>query len=240
LVVASFMGVGVMCTLAMSEPANTVAAPASFREAVVEPFRAFFSSRGVRRALGVLAFMLLYKLGDSMATALSTPFYLDLGFTKTQIGTVAKVAALWSSIAGGTVGGLLMLKMGINRALWLFGVVQLASIFGFAALAHHGADMTWLFWVVSFEYLGVGLGTAAFVAFIASCTDKRYTATQLALLTSLTGIPRTFANASTGYLVELYGWTTFFVLCAALAVPGMLMLPWIAPWRGDGAGQESA
>lgn len=235
LVVAAFMGVGIATTLLMQEPETNVPPPASFREAVIEPFGAFFRSRGVKQALGVLAFMLLYKLGDSMATALSTPFYLDLGFTKTEIGTVAKVAALWSSIAGGFLGGALMLKIGINKALWLFGVVQLLSIFGFAALAEHGADMTWLFWVVSFEYLGVGLGTAAFVAFIARSTDKRYTATQLALLTSMTGIPRTFANASTGYLVDSYGYTAFFLLCAALAIPGMLMLPWIAPWNQSDA-----
>lgn len=233
LVVASFVGVGLITTLLMDEPTTSAPPPKTLAEAVVEPFRAFFSTNGTRRALGILAFMLLYKLGDSMATALLTPFYLDLGFTKSQIGTVAKVAALWASVGGGFAGGLLMLRIGINRALWLFGCVQIGSIVGLAALAVKGPDLSWLFWVVSFEYLGVGLGTAAFVAFIARCTDPRYTATQLALLTSLTGLPRTLAASTTGWMVEAWGYPTFYLVCTAIAVPGMAMLPWIAPWNED-------
>ncbi len=233
LVVASFMLVGVLGSIFMPEPKVALPPRANFDMAVVEPFRQFFRSRGTKGALTVLAFMLLYKLGDSMATALSTPFYLDVGFTKTQIGTVAKVAALWSSIAGGLLGGLLMLRTGINRALWIFGVVQITSILGFAGLALAGPRMEVLFAVVSFEYLGVGLGTAAFVAFIARNTDPRHTATQLALLTSLTGVPRTLAGATTGYIVEAAGYVTFFLLCFVVAIPGMLMLPWVAPWGDD-------
>ncbi len=233
LVVAAFMGVGLVGSLLMPEPAVALPPRASFQEAVAAPFRQFFESRGLKSALGVLAFMLLYKLGDSMATALSTPFYLDMGFTKTQIGTVAKVASLWSSIVGGLLGGLVMLRTGINRALWLFGLVQMVSILGFAGLAVVGADTRALFAVVSFEYLGVGLGTAAFVSFIARNTDPRHTATQLALLTSLTGIPRTLAGATTGYLVESLGYVAFFLLCFAVALPGMAMLPWVAPWGDD-------
>ncbi len=120
LVVAAFMAVGILTTLWMPEPAQQVAAPRSFKAAVVEPFREFFGRRGMGPALLLLAFLLTYKLGDSMATALSTPFYLDLGFTKTQIGTVAKVAALWSSVTGGLVGGVIMVKLGIHRSLWIF------------------------------------------------------------------------------------------------------------------------
>lgn len=230
--VAAFMLVGLLTTLWMPEP-QVQAPPRDLRSAVVEPFREFFTRNGPRSALMLLAFMLLYKLGDSMALALATPFYLDLGFTMTEVGTVAKSAALWSSVAGGFLGGALMLRIGIHRALWLFGVVQLVSILGFAALAEIGPDPRWLFAVVSFEYLGVGLGTAAFVAFIARSTDRRYTATQLALLTSLVGVPRTFANATTGFLVESVGYTAFFLLCAVIAVPGMLMLPLVAPWGPD-------
>ncbi len=239
LVVAAFMAVGIATTLWMPEPVEHVAAPKNFRQAVVEPFREFFGRKGLRSALLLLAFLLTYKLGDSMATALSTPFYLDLGFTKTQIGTVAKVAALWSSVVGGLLGGLFMLRVGIQRSLWLFGVVQLVSILGFAALAEIGADPTALFVVVSFEYLGVGLGTAAFVAFIARSTDVRYTATQLALLTSLAGVPRTFANATTGFLVEAIGYTSFFLFCTAMAVPGLILLFWVAPWGPDPEPLES-
>ncbi|MFT4976775.1 MAG: PAT family beta-lactamase induction signal transducer AmpG [Myxococcota bacterium] len=230
LVVAGFMGVGLLTTLWMPEPALDAPPPRDFQSAVVAPFRAFFE-RGVKPAVLILLFMLLYKLGDSMATALATPFYLDLGFSKTDLGTVVKAASLWSSIFGGLVGGLLMVRIGINRALWIFGVVQMLSILGFAALSEIGPERWWLFAVVSFEYLGVGLGTAAFVAFIARSTDRRYTAAQLALLTSLTGLPRTFASSASGYLIENLGYTSFFLLCFALALPGMLMLPLVAPWN---------
>ncbi|MCO4762418.1 MAG: AmpG family muropeptide MFS transporter [Myxococcales bacterium] len=233
LIVASFMLLGVATSLWMPEPAVNVPPPRDFKQAVIDPFHEFFSRNGVKSAMLILTFMLLYKVGDSMATALATPFYLDLGFTKTEIGSVAKVASLWASIGGGIAGGLLMLRIGINRALWLFGVVQVMSILGFAALAEIGHSIPWLFAVVSFEYLGVGLGTAAFVAFIARSADKRYTATQIALLTSLTGVPRTFANASTGWIIEQLGYTQFFLLCTVIALPGMVLLHWVAPWGAD-------
>lgn len=235
LIVSVFMGIGMATSWFMPEP--TVQAPPARRlwDIVVEPMLAFFRSRGVVSALGVLGFMLLYKLGDTMATALATPFYLDLGFSMTEVGTVVKAASLWSSIAGGTIGGVVMVWLGINRALWLFGLVQIASILGFAWLSEVGPHPGALFAVVSFEYLGVGLGTAAFVAFIARNTDPRYTAFQLALLTGLTGVPRTFAGATTGVLIETLGYTSFFLLCFVIAIPGMLMLPWVAPWSGPPA-----
>ncbi|MEE2901701.1 MAG: AmpG family muropeptide MFS transporter [Myxococcota bacterium] len=230
IVVAVFMLIGIATTWFMPEPTIAAPPPKSFKSAVVEPFREFFQRKDTKSAIGLLSFILLYKLGDNMATALATPFYLDLGFTKTEIGTVAKVAALWSSIAGGTLGGIVMIKIGINRSLWVFGFIQLITIFGFAALSEIGANRTWLFIVVSAEYLGVGLGTAAFVAFMAKSTDTRYTATQLALLTSLMGVPRTIANASTGFIIASTGYTTFFIICGILAIPGMVLLYWVAPW----------
>ncbi|HDY82540.1 MAG TPA: AmpG family muropeptide MFS transporter, partial [Halieaceae bacterium] len=165
------------------------------------------------------------------ATALATPFYLDMGFSKTQIGLVAKHAALWPAIFGGLLGGVVMIRLGINRALWIFGVVQVVSILGFAILASYGPVLWMLAAVISFEYLGVGMGTAAFTAFIARETSRTYAATQFALFTALAALPRTFANASTGIIVEQTGWVDFFLLCAVLAVPGMLLLVWVAPWR---------
>jgi PAT family beta-lactamase induction signal transducer AmpG len=186
----------------------------------------------------MLAFVLFYNLGVSMCTALATPFYLDMGFSMTQIGLVAKNAGLWLFVSGSLLGGLWMVKIGINKALWLFGVVQVVSIFGFAWLAsagHHAeitsVDLTSLAIVIGLEALGVGLGTAAFVAFIARATNPAYTATQFALFTSIAVVPRTFANAATGWLVEMMGWAGFFVLCAVLAVPGMLLLFKVAPWQ---------
>jgi PAT family beta-lactamase induction signal transducer AmpG len=203
----------------------------SFTTLIFEPFLDFWKRNGTSGLVLILAFMFCYKLGDNMATALSTPFYMDLGFTKSEIGSIVKAAALWSSIVGGILGGLFMLKIGINRSLWIFGGVQMLTILGFAALSEIGPDKTWLFIIVSSEYLGVGLGTAAFVAYIARSTSKAYTAAQLALLTSFAGLPRSFASASTGVLIESMGYTSFFLLCTVLAIPGMILLIWVAPWN---------
>lgn len=179
----------------------------------------------------MLGFLLLYKLGNNMATALATPFYLDMGFSLTEIGTVAKVASLWSTIAGTIIAGIVMLKISINRALWVFGVVQVVSILGFAWLSVVGNDSFVLFMVVSFEYLGVGMGTVALTAYLARETSIAFTATQFALFSSFVSIPRVFANASTGYLIEAIGYTQFFFLCTAIAIPGMLLLFKVAPWN---------
>ena len=237
IITALFMLPGIAMTLMVKEPHRAVA-PKTLREAVVEPFREFINRQGWRSALLILAFLLFYKLGDSLCTALATPFYLDMGFSKTDIGLIAKNAGLWPSVIGGMLGGLWMVKIGINRALWLFGVVQILAIFGFAWLASIGyhADIgaierTQLAVVIGLEALGVGLGTVAFVAFIARTTHPAYTATQFALFTSLMAMPRTFANAATGWLVEFMGWSGFFLLCAAMAIPGMLLLFKVAPWN---------
>jgi PAT family beta-lactamase induction signal transducer AmpG len=230
-VTAAFMAVGIVTSFVIREVSDDTLAPRTLREAVIEPFREFFARGGVATGLAILAFMFLYKLGDNMATALATPFYLDMGFSRTEIGSVAKIAALWSTVAGSIIGGAVMLKLSINRALWIFGVVQLVTILGFAWLSRVGDDPVVLFVVVSGEYLGVGLGTVALTAYIARETSRAFTATQFALFTSLIAVPRTFANASTGFLIEWLGYTEFFLLCTALAVPGMLMLIKAAPWN---------
>ena len=238
-ITALFMLPGIAMTLMVSEPQRSPEAPRTLVEAVALPFLEFFRRSGWQNALLILAFIFFYKLGDSMATALATPFYLDLGFTKTEIGVVAKNAGLWASIGGGMLGGLWMVKIGINRGLWLFGIVQMVSILGFAWLAHLGQpDIVMLGVVIALEALGVGLGTVAFVAFIARATDPRYTATQFALLTSLSAVPRTVVNASTGWIVAETGWFNFFLLCTLLALPGMALLLRVAPWR-DGATEKA-
>ena len=231
-VTALFMLPGLALTLVAREPPLVKGRPRTLREAVVEPFHEFVTRNGWRAALTVLLFIFLYKLGDSMATALATPFYLDMGFTMTDIGVIAKNAGLWASVIGGLLGGLWMVKMGINRGLWVFGVVQFVSILGFAWLAYvNRPDKLLLAGVIAFEALGVGLGTAAFVAYIARATDPRYTATQFALFTSLAAVPRTIVNATTGWIVERTGWFDFFILCTLLALPGMALLLRVAPWR---------
>ena len=229
-VTSAFVLVGIILTLSVSEPTSNHNQPATLRAAIIDPFDDFLSRQGVKQAFLILIFMLLYKLGDSMATALATPFYLDMGYSKTEIGFVAKNAALWPMIIGGIAGGILMLKIGINRALWLFGFVQIVSILGFALLARIGEGLWLLGLVIGFEYLGVGLGTAAFVAFIARTTNPAFAATQFALFTALTAVPRTIASATTGIIVESIGWENFFYLCTLIAVPGMILLIKVAPW----------
>jgi PAT family beta-lactamase induction signal transducer AmpG len=239
-ITALFVLPGMVMAAVVSEPKVAAGSPRTLREACVLPFREFIGRAGWRGALLVLGFLFLYKIGDSLATALSTPFYLDMGYTKTDIGLIAKHAGLWPAVIGGLIGGLWMVKVGINKALWMFGAVQLVTIFGFAWLAWLGpqveidAAARWaLAGVIAAEYLGVGLGTAAFTAFIARATHPAYTATQFALFTSLTAVPRTLVNASAGILVEQMGWVQFYFLCAAIAVPGMLLLFKVAPWHGD-------
>jgi len=231
IVTALFMLPGIAMTLLIAEPPIAPGAPRTLRRAVFDPFVEFVDRAGWGQAAAILAFIFLYKLGDSMATALATPFYLDMGFSKSEIGLIAKNAGLWPSVFGGLLGGLWMVKLGINRALWLFGAVQALSILGFAMLSQLPADRMALAGAIGFEALGVGLGTAAFTAFIARTTNPRYTATQFALFTSLAAVPRTLINATTGWIVEHIGWLDFYLLCTALALPGMVLLWWVAPWN---------
>jgi PAT family beta-lactamase induction signal transducer AmpG len=246
-ITAMFMLPGMAMALLVSEPEASKVRPKSLREAVTEPFHEFIGRSGWRAALLVLGFIFLYKLGDSMCTALATPFYLEMGFSKSEIGLVAKHAGLWPSVIGGLLGGLWMVRLGINRSLWVFGVVQMVAILGFAWLAWLGpqsaidsADLWRLALVIGLEAFGVGLGTAAFVAYIARACHPAYTATQFALFTSLAAVPRTFINAGTGWLVSRLGWFEFFLLCFALAVPGMLLLLRVAPWRGEALRADQA
>ena len=239
-ITAAFMIPGLAMTLLVREPLAAANAPRTLRDAVVEPFREFFGRHGVQSALLVLAFLFFYKLGDSLCTALATPFYLDMGYSKTEIGIIAKNAGLWPMVIGGILGGIWMLKLGINRALWLFGVAQIVTILGFVWLAWIGPGestpvrLATLALVIAGESVGAGLGTTAFVAFMARTTHPAYTATQLALFTSLMAVPRTFINATAGWLVEAMGWTSFFWMCFFLAIPGMLLLLKVAPWSENG------
>ncbi len=231
-VVGAFMLPGLVCTLLAPEPQVYGSPPKNMYEAIVLPFREFIARDGWRQALVIVGFVLLYKIGDSMATALATKFYLDIGFTTTQIGLAANATGLWASLAGGVVGGIWMVKIGINRALWVFGALQAVAILGFAWLAHVGPNQFLLAGVIGFEsFASLGLGAAALVAFISRSTDPRYTATQYALFSSLAAVPRTFINSSVGFIVAETGWFLFFIVCFLLAFPAMMMLPKIAPWN---------
>lgn len=224
------MLVGVVTTLLAREPVASQGTPRTLREAVVEPFVEYFRRP---EALWILAFILLYKIGDTMASAMTTPFYLDMGFSNTEIGAVVKLFGSWATILGGLAGGVIILRTGIQRSLWTFGILQAASTAGFAVLALLGPSLAGLAGVIAFENLSAGMGTAAFVAFMGSMTNKRFTATQFALLTSLMGVPRVLASAPTGYMAQHLGWEGFFILCTLIALPGLLILRRFSAW-GEG------
>ncbi|HHW7446961.1 AmpG family muropeptide MFS transporter [Pasteurella multocida] len=237
---ALFMIPGLILSLFLSKEPDVPQIDRSlpFYHTFALPFKEFFSRKGVASALGLIFFIFLYKFGDSLATSLQTKFILDMGFSKTDIGTVVKLNSLWASIISGMLGGILMLRIGINRSLWLFGFVQLITILGFVWMASYGKFNTIgsfeffvLTTVIIGEYIGVGLGTAAFVAFMARETNPLYTATQLAIFTSLSAIPSKIFSAFSGVLVADYGYYAFFWICFFAAIPGMLMLFKVAPWH---------
>ena len=228
MIMAGCMLIGVLTTLLAREPEITVDTPRSLKEAVFNPLIEYFSRQG---ALWILAFVVLYKIGDTMASAMTIPFYLDIGFSKTEIGAVVKLFGFWATVAGSLIGGVLMLRLGINRSLWIFGFLQAISTAGFAVLARIGYSIPGLSAVIAFENLSSGMGTVAYIAFMASITNKKFTATQYALLSSLMGIPRVLASAPTGFLAKNMGWENFFIACTLIAIPGMLILLKFAQWN---------
>jgi PAT family beta-lactamase induction signal transducer AmpG len=232
MVMGFFMFIGVIITILSPEPVIGIETPRTIKDAVINPFMEYFKRDG---ALWILAFVLLYKIGDNMANAMTAPFYLDIGFTKTQIGTVVKIFGIWAVIVGALVGGTIMIRLGINRSLWIFGVLQAISTACFAVLAQVGPSIPALSAVIAFENISTGMGSAAQLAFMASITDKRFTATQYALLSSLAGIPRVIASAPTGYMAKYMGWEAFFIMCALIAIPGLLLLIKFAPWNSGEA-----
>jgi PAT family beta-lactamase induction signal transducer AmpG len=235
IILAACLLPGILTTFLTPEPPMVHGRPRNFRESVVEPFLEYFSRRG---ALWMLAFILMYKLGDNIAAAMTTPFYLDIGFSKTEIGAMVKLFGFWAISAGGLIGGIMMLKLGIYRCLWIFGILQAVSTAGFAVLAQLGDYLPGLAGVVVFENFSAGMGTAAFMAFMASLANQKFTATQYALLTSLMRIPDVGISSLSGFMAGHMGWFWFFVFCALCAIPGLLMLFKFAPWRQQQAAAQ--
>ena len=223
-IMAIAMFAGVIATLLAPEPTSEHGKPKSLQEAVVAPFKEYFTRD---YAIIILVFVFLYKVGDTMAGQMTTPFYLDLGFTKSEIAAIVKIFGFPITIVGTFLGGVLVMRHGIYKCLLWFGVLQAISTAGFIWLAYTGHDIWVLTAVIAFENLSAGLGTAAYIGFIASLTDKRFTATQFALLTSFMGMPRVFAAAPTGYMVGAFGWSGFFLFCTVVALPGILLIIWL-------------
>jgi PAT family beta-lactamase induction signal transducer AmpG len=227
LVLCAMMGIGIITTLLVSEPETGVRPPQSLQETVVEPFREFFSRGG---AWWVLAFILLYKLGDNMAGAMNIPFILKMGFTKQEYFVIVKGVGMLALFGGAFLGGIVMIRLGIANSLWVFGILQAVSTAGFALLVVFGKNQILLSGIVAFEFLATGLGQAAYASYMAVQTNKRFTATQYAMMTSLMAIPGTVAASVTGYMAEYLGWVVFYILCSLVALPGLLLLLRIAPW----------
>lgn len=221
LLMAGIMVINTLLTFFAPDPENEAPPPPSWKKAVIDPFKEFFSRNA---AFTVLAFILLYKVGDAIASTQFTPFYLLTGFTKTEIAAVAKVFGFWATIIGGLIGGTFILKLGYYKSLWIFGVLQAVSTLGFAVLSHVGRDLGWLTAVIAFENLTSGMGTAAYAGFMAKMCNRQFTATQYALLSSLMGVPLVILGASSGWLATQMGWYGFFIFCTVLAIPGLLIL----------------
>ncbi len=199
---------------------DKIKAPKSLREAVVAPLKDFFVKPYV---WVILSFVLFFKLGDSMASALTTPFILKMGFSKTALAAVGKTFGMAATIAGGLLGGVYANRWGLFPALWVFGILQMVSTAFFPLLVYWPNEGV-LALVVAFENLASGMGTSAYVAYMASLTNRSYTATQYAILSSLIGVPRTLFSSFSGLIAGDGRWTLFFLICAALAIPGLCLL----------------
>ncbi len=225
LVMACVMAVGLLGTLFGPEPETPPSTPRTLADAVVKPF-AEFSARPSAWAL--LALIVLYKLGDAFAGTLTVAFLIKgPGFTPTEIGAVYKTLSLVTTIIGALAGGALLARIGLFRALLLFGVLQAVSNLAFMVLAEVGREMPVMIAAVGFENLAGGMGTAAFVALLMGLCDHRYTATQYALLSALAAVGRVFVGPAAGVLVDAFGWTRFFALTFFIALPGLVLLWWL-------------
>ncbi len=220
LIMAAGMLIGIVTSI-LAPKISPVDIPHSMKDAIILPFLQFFSRQG---AWIILIFILLYKIGDQMASDILNPFYLELGFTKSEIGLIAKVFGLGAMIGGGLLGGIILYKLKIYRALLLFGIFQGISTFAFSILAKIGLSFTMLAASVTLESFASGMGGAAYAAYIASLCDKRFTATQYALFSSLIGVSRVFFASSSGFFAQHLGWFSYFVFCTLLAIPGLLIL----------------
>ena len=233
-IMSMIMLYGVFITIIADEPQQNNA-PSNFTESVIGPFTEFFGRYvSTNRKtydrfkyltpILILSFILLYKIGDTMAHSLSTNFYLETGFTKTEIGSVVKFFGLFATLIGAFIGGLLSLKIGLYRSLIIFGIFQAIATLGFAVLASAGDFIYLLMIVVSLENLAAGMGYTAYLAFIANMTNRGFTATQFALMTALMSLPRTLFSSYSGFLVEILDWELYFIFCSLIAFPALIIL----------------
>jgi PAT family beta-lactamase induction signal transducer AmpG len=228
LIMAACMSVGLIASFFGPEPIVDAPSPKTLTEAIYKPLTEFFQRAG---AVEMLIFILIYKLDVAFAMALTTPFMLDLGFTKTDVGTVLKGVGIFATIGGTLLGGALLFKWGIKKSLWVFGIVQALSGFSFFMLARLGHNYPMMVTAICVENICSGLATAAFTAFMMNLCDKRFTATQYALLTSFMAITRIFVQTPSGYIVKGLGWEMYFIVSIIISVPGLLLLLRYDKWQ---------
>ncbi len=212
--------------LAPKSAADHARAPPSLREAVWEPFTGFLAKR---RALELLAFVVLYKLADNLGGALIRPFLVQTGFNDFDVGIATATIGLIATLVGTFLGGMLTTAMGLGHALWVFGALQILSNFGYVLIAEVGVHRPLMYGAMGFESLTTGMGTGAFSVLLLRMTQKQFSATQYALFSSLFALPRILAGPVTGVMVDAAGWSQFFWFTIAIGIPGLLMLQRFAP-----------
>jgi PAT family beta-lactamase induction signal transducer AmpG len=209
------------------EPDVQPVPPATLRDAVWLPLVGMFRRP---RALEILAFVLLYKLGDQLTQSLTRPFLIDMGYDAFDRGVALTTLSVGLTIAGTFAGGLVSTAVGLGHALWIFGVVQVFSNAGYLLLAVlERPNVAVMYGATGFEVFAAGMGMGAFGVLLFRLTDKRFSATQYALFSSLFAVPRVVAGPITGFTVSALGWPSFFLLTMVLGVPGLLMLARFVP-----------
>lgn len=230
---AALMAVGIITVILAGEPASR-RAPAKLegrsfnewlKEAVIAPFADFMTRKGW---ITILLFIVLYKFADAFMGVMTSPFYIDTGFTKEDIAKVVKLYGLVATIAGGFIGGAMVYRLGMLKSLWLCGILQALTNLVFVLLARSGADIEMLTLCITLENAAGGMGTAVFVAFMSGLCNLRFTATQYALLSSLAAFGRTWLSTPAGAVAERIGWESFFMCSALLAIPGLIVLWWLS------------
>jgi PAT family beta-lactamase induction signal transducer AmpG len=229
LIMAAIMASGLVLTLLMKEPEKApVLKPFAFgsflRDSVIAPFKDFMTRPHWSQ---VLAFVILYKLGDAFMGVMFNPFLMDLGFTKTQIAQVVKIYGLIATLIGAYAGGWLVLRFGMFRTLLLGGFIHMLTNLLLLEQAARGADMHFLIVSIISENFSGGISTTAFIAYLAALCKRHYTATQYALLSSLAAFGRTWLSTPSGWLASTLGWQGFFAIASTMAIPGLLLLCWL-------------
>ena len=241
IIMAGLMAVGIVVTLVAREDARDVDVSPHpsplpegegimvrlkrfFRDSVIAPFADFMT----RPHWGaVLAFVVLYKLGDAFMGVMFNPFLLDIGFEKTQIATIVKLYGLWATIAGAFIGGIAVARLGMFRSLLIFGFVHMLTNLLLVVQAHLGANAPFLTISIISENLTGGMSTTAFIAYLGALCKTHYTATQYALLSSFAAFGRTWLSTPSGALAKEVGWEWFFAIASLMAIPGLLLLVWL-------------